>query len=66
MATTMLVEDLTNDAYWRGYNAGTENEQERIIKLLESKRDTGSHDAENDFINGLLDELSALIERENK
>jgi len=35
MATTMLVEDLTNDAFWRGYDAGTENERERIIKLLE-------------------------------
>lgn len=31
----MLVEDLTNDAYWRGYDAGTENEQERIIEIIE-------------------------------
>jgi hypothetical protein len=39
MATTMLVEDLTNDAYWRGYDAGTENERERIIKLLKEHFD---------------------------
>lgn len=52
------VTDLTS------YRLGQMQERERIIKLLDSQRDNGSHDAENDFVNGLLDDLIALIEGE--
>lgn len=42
-----------------------QQEQSRILALLNSKRGTGSHDAENDFINAFIDDLAALIEGGN-
>jgi hypothetical protein len=42
----------------------TQFEQERILALLNSKRDSGSHDAENDFINAFIDDLAVLIKGE--
>lgn len=44
---------------------GRRQKREHIIKLLNNQRNSGSHDAENDFINNLLDKLIALIEEEN-
>lgn len=55
-----------NKGYYRrqGKAEGIRYERERIIKVLNSQHDIGSHDAENDFINGLLDDLIALIKGE--
>lgn len=54
-----------NMHYRSGYQAGIEDEHNRTLALLNSKRDTGSHDAENDFINAFIDDLTVLIERGN-
>ena len=40
--------------------------KDELVALINSKRGTGSHDAENDFINYLLDDLIALIKGETK
>lgn len=53
-----------NKNYYR--RQGRYREKERIIKLLDSQRGNGSHDAENDFINGLIDDFTALIKGEEE
>ena len=61
---TVFNDETPPDMYDLGIETGKEWEQERILKVLNSQRDSGSHDAENDFINDLLDELSTLIKGE--
>ena len=60
-----LEKQIEKDIYDSGFFAGVLSERESILKLLNSKRDTGSHDAENDFINAFIDDLAALIEGSN-